>query len=70
MLPVFRMDNVVWSENSFVAGREDNSAGDQVDQVDVNEALGCRILPLCQNEAQVRVDVLEQHGPVVKNKDL
>ena len=60
------MDNVVWAEDSFVAGWEDDTAGDEVDQVDVNEALGRSILALAQDKAQVRIDVLEQNRPVKK----
>jgi hypothetical protein len=58
------MDNVVWSEDTLVAGREDDSAGDEINQVDVDETLGRSILSLSQNETQVRIDVLEKHRPV------
>ncbi len=60
------MDNVVGPDNSFVTCRKDNSSGDQIDEVNVDESLCGSVLALGQNEAQVRVDVLEEHRPRIK----
>ena len=50
---------MVGSDDPLVAGGEDDAAGDKIDEVDVDEILGRRVLALAQNEAQVGVDVLE-----------
>ena len=63
------MDDVIRSEDSFVAGREDDTAGDQVNEVDVDEALGRSIFALRQNETQIWIYVFEKHGPIEKVKN-
>ncbi len=60
------MDNVVGPDNSFVTCRKDNSSGHQIDEVDVDESLCGSVLALGQNEAQVRVDVLEEDRPRIE----
>ena len=60
------MNNVIGSDNSFVTCRKDDSSGDQIDEVDVDEALGSSVLALGQDETQVGVDVLEEDRPTNK----
>ena len=64
------MDDVVGSDDSLVAGGEDDAAGDEIDQIDVDEVLGWGVLALAKNEAQVRVDVFEQNGSGKSRKEV
>ena len=50
---------MVWADDSLVTGGEDDAAGDEIDEIDVDEVLGRSVLAFAQNETQVRVDVLE-----------
>ena len=50
----------VWSHDPLVGGGEDDAAGDEVDQVDVDEGLSEGVCSLAEGERQVGVDVLEE----------
>jgi hypothetical protein len=60
------VDDVIGPDNSLVAGGEDDAACDEVNQIDVDEALRGSVLALGEDETQVGVDVLEQNGPEKK----
>ena len=58
------VNSPVRSHDPLVRGREDHAAGDEIDEVDVNEDLPERVRPLTERERQVGVDVLEEDVPV------
>ena len=54
----------VGSHDSLVGGRKHDTAGDEVDKVDVDEFFAERVCPLAERERQVWVHILKEDVPV------